>query len=68
MMLRHRGWSPAQFWNREEAGHGENELDVKWHQIQTGNIYFGSQERVPFSSSGFLSMPGPATTYLDLLE
>lgn len=47
---------------------GKNELDVKWHQIQTGNIYFGSQEKVPFSSAGFSSMTGLAAVYLDLLE
>lgn len=27
---------------------GKNELDFKWHQIQTGNIYFGSQKSSPF--------------------
>lgn len=47
---------------------GKNELDIKWHQIQTGNIYFGSQGKVPFSSAGFSSMTGLATVYLDLLE
>lgn len=41
-----------------EAGRGENKLAFKWHQTQTGNIYFGSQGKVPFSSPGFSSMTG----------
>lgn len=67
-MLGRHGWSTAQFWNRAEAGRGENELDFKWHQIQTGNIYFGSQGRVLFSFPGFSSTTGLAAVYLEVLK
>lgn len=62
------GWSSAQFWNRAEAGRWENELDFKWHQMQTGNIYFGPLENVLFSSPGFPSMTRLAPMYLEILE
>lgn len=56
------------FWtSRVEAGHKEKELD-KWHQIQTGNIYFRSQEKVPFPLPGFSSITGLANVFLDLLK
>lgn len=68
VMLGHCGWAPAQLWSSRDRTWGKQVRLHKWHQIQTENIYFGSQEKIPFSSSEFFSVTGLAAVYLELLE